>query len=137
MKSKGMIIAVISVLVLLGAVAVLYTCVFRSGTLDIKLPLSTAPATSTDDANQAFSGTLRYGFMVEDSDGCLYIIGVSKNSTAERRGVNAGDRVIKLNGNAMTNAEELNDSLDAVRTDEAIELTVMREGSEILIQLRR
>ncbi len=54
---------------------------------------------------------------------------------ADKAGLKVDDRIVKLAGKDVTNREELRASMEGVRVDQKIKLTVIREGAEMELEL--
>lgn len=65
----------------------------------------------------------------------VYVAGVQEGSTAEFAGLKVGDVIIGINGEAVTNSEELNEEKNKYSAGEEITLTVTRGGEDIEIKL--
>lgn len=65
----------------------------------------------------------------------VYVAGVQEGSTAEFAGLKVGDVIIGVNGEAVTNSEELNEQKNKYSAGEEITLTVTRGGEDLEIKI--
>ncbi|MBD2211922.1 trypsin-like peptidase domain-containing protein [Nostoc linckia FACHB-104] len=72
---------------------------------------------------------------VEESQGVL-IIKVARNSPANTGGLRAGDVIIKANNQAITNAEELQQSVENTPAGNNLQLQVLRHGQTLNLNIQ-
>jgi serine protease Do len=65
----------------------------------------------------------------------VYIVSVEEGSTAEFAGLQVGDVIIGIQGEAITTADELNEIKNQYKAGEEITLTITRDGEDMDISL--
>lgn len=65
----------------------------------------------------------------------VYVRGVEEGSSADLAGIRVGDVIIAINGETISNYEELNAAKDNYKAGDTITLTVTRNGQDLDIQL--
>lgn len=70
-----------------------------------------------------------------DIPGGVYISGVSEGSSPEEEGIVPGDILIAVNGEPVSNANEVNDIKNACLVGDTLDLTIWRDGEELEITI--
>ncbi len=65
----------------------------------------------------------------------LYIMSVSAGSGAERSGLARGDIIIKMQGETVTTAKQMNKIRDKYKAGDTVSVTVLRGGREVTMKL--
>jgi len=96
---------------------------------------------------QRGGGLARLGLTVEEADADLLksmnlergvvIASVKEDSPAAERGLQAGDVITKVNGREVQDAESMRDAVAAVPAERPLRLTVVRDGEQRFVILRR
>ncbi len=78
------------------------------------------------------------GAQVEYSDNALTVVAPINGSPAQKAGIRAGDRIIKVNGETLANMN-LVQAVDKIRGPKgtSVKLTILRDGSEMDIEVTR
>ncbi len=72
---------------------------------------------------------IKLGVMLQERDGDgLWITSVMPGSNGERLGMQKGDKIVDLDGNAITNIDDLRDLLQKKSSGDAATVNVLREG---------
>ena len=65
----------------------------------------------------------------------VYVVSVSEGSGAEKAGILIGDVIVKADGKAVTNMDELNDIRDTHKAGEALKLDIVRSGQNMTVNV--
>jgi serine protease Do len=68
-------------------------------------------------------------------EGGLVVTKVGKKTPAEDAGVNEGDVILKMNGNALAKREDLRDLLKEMAAGDEVVLDIQRDGKPLTITL--
>ena len=74
-----------------------------------------------------------YGLVLLDEDERVYVLAVSEQSTADMSGLEPGDYITGVNGQAVTSMEALDELL--IGSPKAPELTIVRRRQELSLTL--
>jgi membrane-associated protease RseP (regulator of RpoE activity) len=73
-------------------------------------------------------------FAVNAGDGVL-VMGVEKDTPAEKAGVKSGDVIVQMGDKAVQNAADIHGALAGLKKGDKVTLTVMRHGKKETIQV--
>ena len=94
-------------------------------------------ASSTDSLNNELDGKYRgTGIIAELNKDGLFVHDIMVNSPAETAGIHVGDKITYYNGTKVDSSTSLNDFVKYVREHDEVSLTIQRNDSDILINLR-
>lgn len=65
----------------------------------------------------------------------VYVVSVSEGSGAEKAGILQGDVIVKADGKAVTNMDELNEVRDTHKAGESIKLDIVRSGKNMTVNV--
>lgn len=88
-----------------------------------------------DEMSKEPAPTLGFRIKPAEETSDVVIDRVVADGPADKAGLKVDDRVIKLNGKDVTNREELRASMEGLRIDEKIKVTVIRDGAEMEVEL--
>lgn len=71
----------------------------------------------------------------QDTKGVL-VAGIQKNSPAEKAGLQAGDLVLKIDGEDLDNSAEMRNRIAVAAPGSEIKLLVLREGRELTLEVK-
>jgi S1-C subfamily serine protease len=83
---------------------------------------------------QEISGQLAKYFHVEGDEGIL-VVSVDENGPAAKAGVKAGDVIMKIDGKAVSDSEDVRREVSALESGKETSLTVQREGRPLDLKL--
>ena len=83
---------------------------------------------------QEISGQLAKYFKLEAEDGLL-VTSVDQDGPAARAGIKAGDVILKLNGTAVRDGQDLRSELQRVESGQEASVTVQRDGKPIELKV--
>ncbi len=69
-------------------------------------------------------------------EGGALVVDAQRGSPGERAGLRAGDAVLEVNGDAVADARDLSRKIGALKPDTTTELTVLRDGKQIKVQVK-
>ena len=84
-------------------------------------------------ALRAYLGTVP-DYAQSDVKGVM-LSGVAKGGPAEVAGVNGGDVIVKLAGKTIENIYDYTYAIEALKSGQETEITVLRDGKEIAMKL--
>lgn len=92
--------------------------------LGFAIPMSNVKET----ADWLIAGQPALGFTVDSSDGTLLVSQVEHNSNAYTAGLREGDRVVALNGTAVSSIQELKDAKAGLLPGDSTSMQILRNG---------
>ena len=88
------------------------------------------------DAFGALRGAV-LGVSIDDTDGSLLVAAVQPGSPAAEAGVEAGDEIVSVDGDAVATLDELRERLAAVERGTEYELALTRDGEALTLGVAR
>lgn len=92
---------------------------------------------STNHLNNELDGKYRgIGIVALQNKDGIYVDDILKNSPADSAGIQVGDKITHYAGNKVDESTKLNDIVEYIKEHDEVALTISRNGSDILINLR-
>ena len=69
------------------------------------------------------------------SDYGVYVVGVESGSNAENAGIEEGDRIISMNGSAVSSSSEVKSIISGLSVGDQVSVVVQRDGKQITVTM--
>lgn len=109
--------------------------IIKSIDADDKRPTYTVAKSSNTGGRMSFNVTLGTIPSYADSGDGMLISGVSANSPAEKAGLKAGDKIVRLAGREIKNVYDYTQSLGEMKAGVEYEVEVIREGKKMTLKI--
>lgn len=90
-------------------------------------------ALQQEDSPTVNGSSAALGIMLTDGSEGLYVLAVTRNSPADKAGVQPGDYVLQAGDEELMDAEHLDECLEKSGSD--VTLTLLRKGTEVQVTL--
>ena len=76
----------------------------------------------------------RFGVRLEEKDGKVVVVGVSRNTVASKAGVSVGDVIVEFAGESVTKRREVSRSIRKLKGED-VKVKLLRDGKEMVIDV--